>query len=772
MRALTAQQTQWLSSLAHGVFTRVRINSVGLVFASGTFTDLTALNEYDWVKSVSITENIDNPVAAAQISLWRNRHQLSLATFMQGSALNLPAGTYSPMIDISRGIVVEVAITPSGNKPNDDTVWIEVFRGFVDEVEAGGSAPALQLNCRDQASILVDTWIESEISYGSSAGDPVEGVIQSILDDYVNSLALYDTVTLYSPNGTVGTPFNAGDSPAFGITPYVQSRKPVWEALLDLVKLFGWDIRYRWHANTSAYQLQLYDPQRSKVTPDGTLYTSDYFDVTKVNSSRADIRNAIRVSYISHDATGRPADFVASNPSSINRYGRRFMQIAEGTTSLIQTAAQATALATAVLDDLMEPTIIQQVDARYNPAVELCDLLTLTANGVHYDTDQTQAVTEIKQVLDGDKPRTQLGTRGKPASGYMRWIGSSSDVIDVPVGINTITPGNLYKDTQDNANLIPNGQLQALSGGQTTTPPAGWVTAPKWPIPAGVGVDPLGTWGTDWLMSNTYQYNGNAALKCHSNGTTRTLHLYIGDPIPVAPNDVLGADLFGLWSANPTHSSQKLKFIGLDKNKANPGLLNVNSFPTIEAPGGAGVWYHQREYFDVQDIGTYRYVLPVLECYFYGADGTFDVYFGKVGVFKVHQVSRLYGSTDSFVYNVAKEITFANAALDIPLGSMNADGKTFTAIQSGAFHVDAGYAITSQGYWHIALVKNGVTTLAGRYFLGAAAGEIDLRIMWSGELVAGDYLRLVGTNFYGGTIAVINSDQTTFFSADHRDGNL
>lgn len=469
MRTPSAAQAAILASPTRATHFRIKV----LNAAGNDYADLSNFYGHDWIKSVEYGEDIDSPVSSCTVTLWRARGILSLATFMQGSAVNRPAGSYVPAIDISRLILIESAVQPAGMPVTATTEWILGFAGFIDEIDFGGSGPTIQLRCRDEASTLVDTFIETVRSYGSTAGTAVETVMQSIITDNINTPGLgpLGPIYLYSINSTGSPPWNPADSPGFLIKPYNQGQMSVWDALLALATMIGWDLRYR-ITNAGYRWLTMYDPQRAKTTPDATLDPALYFEASGVTVGRQNIRNVVRVRY-PDSATGRAGELTVSNSASITRYGRRFMQISEGQTSQIDTSAEATALATAALSDLKEPTVAQSISAMYNPFIQLTDLIRCKANGVHYDTDQDVALTTIRHGLSRDRCVSEFGVRGKPSSGYRRWLGIGSNVVDVPIGDNVVG-GVALMPSDTNGNVIPNSSFEENKANEDTSPPDGW----------------------------------------------------------------------------------------------------------------------------------------------------------------------------------------------------------------------------------------------------------------------------------------------------------
>ncbi len=268
-------------------------------------------------------------------------------------------------------------------------------------------------------STVVDggvTWTECG-STSTSVGTPVEDVMQQILND--NGLS---GVTLWCPV-----------SPSWNLQWFLVSRQSTWDELKLLADQIGWCLRFIDDAGSP--RLKFFDPNRTTTTSLRSFTKDlDVKNISRLSVSLADIRNAIRVVYSDSqdlDAGGNPrrkaVDF--SHPASVTKYGDLFAEIAEGSNSNIDTSAEAAALAEAVLSDLSEPTA--EIGAQllhFFPFVEVCDLYTLTADGIHFDADQKLAVSSFEHRVSAEGQSTTFALRGKPASnGKQGWFERMSD---------------------------------------------------------------------------------------------------------------------------------------------------------------------------------------------------------------------------------------------------------------------------------------------------------------------------------------------------------
>ena len=356
----------------------------------------------NWIDSVEIDLDIDQPVSAATVQLRRDAGPTkSLAPFRSDSTLNVYSGGYAPAIAPGRLLIIQAASVAAGTTPITAD-FVEVFRGYVDRVT--WSASSIVVTVRDIASANQDRFIKTETVYGSTGGVPMETVMQTILN------AWGDSSTLFVPV-----------SPSFLITTYKQQPQSVMDALLALAQTAGWTVGVLWDSGTSAYRLTLYNPNRTKSVADQSISASRYLSVSDLFIDRLKIRNNIQVNYFD-TSLGAMTSIIRMDATSQAQYGDRWFGITEASTSQINTATQATAMCQAVLADLKDPKAEHEIEMHFDWRIELCDLLKFLANGVHYNSDQSEAVVTITHKLTNTSHRTTVRTRGEPAGQYFGWL--------------------------------------------------------------------------------------------------------------------------------------------------------------------------------------------------------------------------------------------------------------------------------------------------------------------------------------------------------------
>lgn len=479
MRTISDREDRLLDSGNYARHIRVFIQD-----ADATWQDMTTLAGHDWVVGATWGAQVDQPVGNATVELVRAHGKLSLALLDERSKLNKVDGSYSPLVHPGRAIKIEVALTLPFGSPVESQ-WLNVFEGRIDKVSWGSSPVVLQCRDKAgeiQKTFVEWEWVFGESGHHAPIWiwEPSTAVVTARDGQVYYCLPPTPNGCLYIPNayGTTGTteptwrtdttPFSDGthswvkvasyDATAgerlyyvienilsypnayddFGgmllgslsswyIKPYRQQRTSCLEAVRNLAQQIGWDLRMKWSATHSAWRLSLYEPDRDNTTADRTFGPNNYKSINNLDLSSDGVRNVVRVVYTNSSATmpngvDHPRAYVQQeDSSSIAKYGRQFCEIAEASTSQIDTATEATALAAAVLSDLSEPSASQAVSMGLFPFVEIGDLYAFSPNGVHYSSEQKLAVVGFQHTFRDGKAWTDLQCRGKPSGGFLTW---------------------------------------------------------------------------------------------------------------------------------------------------------------------------------------------------------------------------------------------------------------------------------------------------------------------------------------------------------------
>lgn len=151
-----------------------------------------------------------------------------------------------------------------------------------------------------------------------------------------------------------------------------------------------------------------------------TFGPSGYYDVEQLSMDVSDVRNAFSGTFTT--PAGEHTTVTRRNNDSITKYNRRPFLLTEDAASQIDTVSEMIDLLDAADNDLSEPDEVQAVLVPFFPWGEAGDYYTFSANGRHYDTNQSLAAVSLRHVLTPDQARTLIAARGKPSLGPTRWL--------------------------------------------------------------------------------------------------------------------------------------------------------------------------------------------------------------------------------------------------------------------------------------------------------------------------------------------------------------
>lgn len=288
------------------------------------------------------------------------------------------------------------------------------YNKFV-KVMTGGTSGTTEPVWTTGAGQTDGSCVHNYIGAPTTSGNPVEQVIQNMLDN--NRGSGDGAVTLYTPA-----------SPLWNITQFLQQREFTLDAIVALAQQIGWDLRDRWRTGTSQFELTLYEPERSSPTVLFTFGPSDYGQPTGFAIDLTQIRTHIIVWYgdasdLWPDGTPKRKQIEVSDSGAIAKYEDLIMEVQEDQTAQIDSSTEGNELANNSLSDLKEPTAEMAVPLmRGFPWVELNDYYTFSANGLHFDSDQSLAVTQYQHTFENGTLKTTLQLRGKPTIGAQSYL--------------------------------------------------------------------------------------------------------------------------------------------------------------------------------------------------------------------------------------------------------------------------------------------------------------------------------------------------------------
>ncbi|HHW13507.1 MAG TPA: hypothetical protein GXX28_01065, partial [Firmicutes bacterium] len=169
-----------------------------------------------------------------------------------------------------------------------------------------------------------------------------------------------------------------------------------------------------------------------------------------------DVRNAIKVTY-RDSATGQRASVTVEDAASIAEYGRRAMQIEEADTSLIDTQAEALALANAALADLKDLTATTRIEMPFLPTMDVFSGIVIHDPRIS-STDDFFGVESVRHGLewpDGDDDkgrfRTEVVGAGRVVGAHGKWLAMQTR----PGAAEPVRTGNIAPSAVDATKIAP-----------------------------------------------------------------------------------------------------------------------------------------------------------------------------------------------------------------------------------------------------------------------------------------------------------------------------
>lgn len=489
MRATTTtQETALRDAVLAGeaISHRLRVEVLG---PGSVWYDLSNLLGLDFVQGARLTEHVDAPHATAECTLRRSYEKLSIAPLMSASRLNNLAGSYQPLLALSREWKLKVDLYPLDTPTA--AVTRTLFHGRIDRLEWGGDGNSVQLAGRDLGGRLTTTWLRHERIYGyaqpaadsgcrtwepSTVYAVGERVVPTSASSVVRTFrcttggtsgstepawatsgtttsntAVF-TVDAAAPSKATGTPLETllqamlNDalrgaafsvalqtpvSPGWALRAWLQQRGATLEVVKGLAAQIGWDVRFKYQPGTDSFAATLYEPQRTKTVADATLTADAYDALTEASTEVTDIRNIVRVPYFDHtvkDASGNPTlrAVEVEDAASRSQHGDCFMELGQGTSSNIDSNTEALKLANAALSDLAQPPLTHRARMQFNLWAELGDLYAFAGNAATHDTTQKLAVVGYTHQFSEGQGSTEMELRGKPSGPYSYWLDNAT----------------------------------------------------------------------------------------------------------------------------------------------------------------------------------------------------------------------------------------------------------------------------------------------------------------------------------------------------------
>lgn len=244
----------------------------------------------------------------------------------------------------------------------DDGSFKNVFAGRLgDDIDIGRSY--IKLKCRDYAKLLQDRQIvDSEVRSYDSTPIAYETYMQNMLDDVFG--AGEHTLVVPVASGLTTIPSDSD-----------WQYKTVWRFLQGLaIEMGGWFVGYWENGTETDFTLQLFEPDRTKTTPDFTISSdTDFKPSTSIKTTDKEIRNYVIVQY--YDTSSNPQSVTVQDSTSIALYGKKVLTIDRDKIPTVQTSTAATTMGNAALSDLKDGRNTISADMRYTNLVKPFELI-------------------------------------------------------------------------------------------------------------------------------------------------------------------------------------------------------------------------------------------------------------------------------------------------------------------------------------------------------------------------------------------------------------
>jgi hypothetical protein len=588
------------------------------------YVDTTDISGVDFVSSLSVSTSPDDAVVQGSLSLSREQENLSVAYLKNDTKINFsdPSSIAGPrFLDAGRGIKIYAARTPLGITASGRELWsfldgtIDIFNWGSDEVK---------VNFRDNGGVLVDTFIEEELEYGSDVGILVATEMQQILDDNSSD---FKTSSYESPTLTYDPSIN------WAIKSFEQRREPVIVALRTLAGQFGHDVKYKWSDALDDFKLTLYQPEADSTTPAIVISPDEIVSVSSAEVALQRIRNVVRVSYDSTETGGAagtqeanvnsaiasipfPANFSKISNSAVSavdgerlpayvmiqdedsrdKYGRRFMEVQESSTSHIDLGTEATEMAYRMLTDLSEPEFTHSIKIQLTPEIDIHDIIGFAPNEKLYTERQYLAVSSVSHTF-GKDASTSIDVRGKPGLGSRRWLSIESRLANNPANT-PMQAQNAMQKTQranpmqsilENTNWMSGGKFVQVRNSSFST----WTNGKRNP-PTSWDMDTGDIWDNDTIRATSTSLTGPLAIAMHEDGGTNPR--VDSDLIPLDGDANVPYCLEVTWQriAGANTSSRPSFFVKWLDAAFNVVSTSGPLEALIPGPGGSAEWHTHR----------------------------------------------------------------------------------------------------------------------------------------------------------------------------------
>lgn len=334
---------------------------------------------------ISYTTTHDFESRSGRLDLVIDNYDYSLSPLNRTSASNLVAGVYDPLLDSNHKVEVYEGIYTSASVYE----YVKKFEGYIGDDITAGSTPQISISCRDKSKLLQDRYIYQGPTYALWL---VEQIIQDMINQFAGDLGI--TLNVQTPTQyMIGRPD----------IPYTASDTNLWNACQLLADTASQELRFM-EDGTLLLRPVIRDWTTLPVNLalDQLSLADDEMQITD-----ADVRNYIVVKVQNFNPV------VVYDQASIDKYGRRYMEVTRSVTDLITDASQAYELATNILWDLRFARANETSELPLNPLLQVGDIVTITNPRLGTNTtDDLFKVLTVTNSFAKDSKRTKLVLQG------------------------------------------------------------------------------------------------------------------------------------------------------------------------------------------------------------------------------------------------------------------------------------------------------------------------------------------------------------------------
>lgn len=781
--------------------------------SSGTLRDIgSSMGEmWDWHRDGRIYKGLDDNVESMDITFHRRQGSLILSPLVEGSRMNIEpetatgpdGGSYSPRLALGRDIEMRYARTG----PHQEVqAWQDRFKGEIERISET-SLDAVTIQAKDSGRVLIQGSIEDDglqlpvdSSLGSggcgSTSAPLETAIQDLLDEADSNNWIAPAITL-----------TVEDSPGWCKFQRDVNRQPIMDCIEQMaMEAGGSRCEYKWNGETEDFELTLWRPHRETTHAWGRYRSRMVSKISGIARDRTKIRNDIRVFYRSTETSAPTytydgewygqnqddepllswvridADDLSS--TSITDNGRAFAESTEGSSSNIDTKAEAEDLCESILRDLMDPETQLSLSTMHACLeMEIGDYIDIAANDEQFTDDQSGAPHSYDVSFGGGSNGGRLKLRAKPAGAFKKWLNAESRVTGMyaPTAPDLVLLGRNETDLQkaiailgsriksptsdQKPSLLQNPTFSIFTKG-ARFPPNGWNEA-QTPSAAGY-------WGPgqDIYLSSAYSREGGHCV-VFEYSVTKSFYI-LTDFFSVGAGDILEAEVWGSGEGSTSSNTAKM-------------LLSVHFFQADKTTLlGIGYFWSGGVYFDSNTSFTWQYKQAVLTSAAPSGTAYARLYLGRyaggsrdllIDSVRVGRCNPSFMATRTSTQSITNAAGITKVAFNGDSGSYGFDNGAvydtstyrFTAPSKGWYQFEAVVTDTGSGSrnFGVTLYKNGTAWTEGgtRYYpsnpgLGTKSAKVVSGMV---ELAQGDYIECYAYNNDGSSSLVVTANETSYF---------